>query len=111
MYFQYKHVLRCPMYLSVYRTVTVSVQSVWPIVFQGKILLHFSVHCPTATQLIPHLSAKNPQNLFCDFTIFPPVNVAVNVWYYSLQEDAWFPTVLTHLIPLHTRLKPQNVIR
>ena len=40
------------MHLSVCHTVTVSVQAVWPIEFQGKIFLHISVQCAIATQLI-----------------------------------------------------------
>ena len=84
----YTNGLRNPMNLSVCRTVTVSVQPVWPIVLQGKMLLHISVHCPTVKQLIPHLSARNPQALFCDFLNCTPANVAVICWFYSLKEDA-----------------------
>ena len=69
MQFHYKNVLRNTIYLSVCRTITVSVQPVCPIELQGKILLHISVHCPTAKQLIPHLSERNLQTLIRYFQI------------------------------------------
>jgi hypothetical protein len=37
------------MFVSVYRTITVFVQPVWPIVLYVKILLHFRLQCRTYT--------------------------------------------------------------
>jgi hypothetical protein len=55
------------MFVSVCRTITLSVQPVCPIVLQGKLLLRISVQFCTATQLIPHLITRNPQALFVIF--------------------------------------------
>jgi len=71
------------------------VRPVWPIVLQRKMLFHISVQCLTATQLLPHLSTRKPKVLFCDFPTCRPANLPVHCWYYSLQKDAWLPTVLT----------------
>jgi len=53
---QYTDFLHKPMFVSVYRTVTVSVQSVWSIVLYVKILLHFLLQCRTDTLGFPNLS-------------------------------------------------------
>jgi len=60
MQLHYTDILHKPMYVSVYRTITLFVQPVWPIVLQRKMLLHISLKCPTATQLLPHLSRRKP---------------------------------------------------
>jgi hypothetical protein len=84
--------------MSVCLTITIFVQSVWPIVLQGKMYLYICVQWPTATQLLPHLSKRHPHVLFCDFWTCRPVNLPVLCWYYILQEDAWLPTFLTKSI-------------
>jgi len=83
------------MYLSVCRTITVSVQPVWTIALQGKMLLRISVQCNTVTQLLPHFSTRNPQTLFSDFATCRPPTLPVICFNYILQEDAWSSTVLT----------------
>jgi len=80
--------------LSVCRTITVCVQPVWPIVLHGRMLLHISVQCRTGTQLLPQLSTWKAQVLFWDFPDCSPASLPVRCWYYSLQEDAYFPSDL-----------------
>jgi hypothetical protein len=62
--------LHKPIYMSVYRTITVSVQSVWPIVLHGRILFRISLHCNNATQLFPQISTMNRQSYFLIFLYF-----------------------------------------
>jgi hypothetical protein len=76
MQLQYTNFLHKPKYISVCRTITVSVQPVWPIELQGKLHLHISVQCRTATQLLPHLSRRKSQTLFCDFPNSRPANLS-----------------------------------
>ena len=80
--------------MSVYRNIAVSVQPVCPIVLHGKMLLHISLHCRTAKQLLTHLRTEKPHVLFCDFPNSRPATLPVRCWYFSLQEDVWFTTVL-----------------
>ena len=91
MQLHYTDILHHPIYLSVCRTITFPVQPVWPIVLHGKMPLHFSVQCRSATQLIPHLSTRNPQVLFCAFPTCRPANLPARCWCYILQEDSWLP--------------------
>ena len=46
---QYTDILHKPMYMSVCRTITASVQPVWPIVLYVKILLRVPLQCHTDT--------------------------------------------------------------
>jgi len=112
MQFIYTDVLDKPVYMSVCCTITVSVQPVWPTGLQRKMLLHISVQCRTATQLLPHFSTRNPQTLFSDFATCRPPTLPVICWYYILQDDAWFPTILTQpsLFLSLTTLRPHSVI-
>jgi hypothetical protein len=82
------------MYLSVCRTITVSVQPVWPIVLYVNILLHVSVQFRTDTQLLQHVSTRKSRVLSCDFPICKSATLSVFL-IYSLQEVAWFPSILT----------------
>ena len=86
MHLHYIDFLHKSMFMSVYRTISVSVQPVWPIVLQGKTLLHISVQCRTATQLLPHLRTQKPHALCCDFPNCRRVTLPVRCWYISLQE-------------------------
>ena len=67
--------------MSVCRTLTASVQPVWPIVLYGRMLLHISVQCRTGTQLLPKLSTRNPQFYFIIFqlAIQPPYLYVVGI--------------------------------
>jgi hypothetical protein len=95
MQLQYTVFLYKPIYMSVYRTITVSLQTVWPIVLYGKMLLHISVQCRTGTQLFTHPTTRYPQALFYYFPIFRTTNLNIYFLNCSLHEDAWFPTILT----------------
>ena len=86
--------LHKPICMSVCRTITVCVPPVWPIVLYGRMLLHISVQCRTGTQLLPQLSTWKAQVLFWDFPDCSPASLPVRCWYYSLQEDAYFPSDL-----------------
>jgi len=55
------------MFVSVCRTITVSVQPVWPIVLYGRMLLHISMQCRTGTQLSHILSVSVQQPYFVLF--------------------------------------------
>jgi hypothetical protein len=55
-HFKYTDVLYEPMYTSVFRTITVSVHSVWPIVLPLNLLLHVPLQCRTAMLYLPKLS-------------------------------------------------------
>ena len=90
--------LHKPICISVYRTITVTVQPVLPIVLYGRMLLHISVQCRTGTQLLPQLSTRNLQVLFYYFPTCNPANLPVRCWYYGVQEDAWVPTVFTNQV-------------
>ena len=98
--------------MSVCRTIGVSVQQVWLIAIQGKMLLHISVQCRTDMQLLPHLGTRKPQNLFCNFPTCSLNTLHVRCWYYSFQEDAWFPTILPQpsLFPIHRNTTPCNTL-
>lgn len=86
----------------------VSVQPVWPIVVHGKMLLHISVLCPTATKLLPHLRRGKPRGLFCDFQNCKPATLPVRCWYYILQEATCFPKVFS---PIHRKTTPCDTLK
>ena len=94
------------MYRSVCRTITLSMRPVLPIVLDVNILLHISVQCRTDTQLLPHVSIRKPQALFCDFPLCRSATLPVCCLFYSLQPVAWFPSVLTQpscFLPVHPK--------
>jgi len=87
------------MYISVCRTITLSVQSVWQMVLQGKILFQISVQCRAATQLLRLFSTRKPQVLFNDFPTWRSPTLPKTCWYYILQVDIGYHNYHTKIFP------------
>ena len=56
---------------------------------------------------------KKAASLFCNLPTCSPNTLPLRCWYYSLQEDAWFPTIITQssLFPIHRKTKPCDTLR
>lgn len=92
-------------------TITVSMHPACLNVLRGKILVHISVLCRIATKILPQLSRRKLPYLCYDIQICNPANLSLRYWYYSPEEDAWLPTVLTKKVrPSLTAIRPNILI-
>ena len=83
---------------------------VCPIVPHGQTILHIPVHCRTGTRLLPHLSTRIPQVLFCNFPTCIPATLLIRCWLlqsprghlvsHSSHKTKFFPLSTARLHPV-----------